>query len=73
MSEDMDIYLQIADAIKRDVDSVIKYALSGMDKQYRFYDTEGISYIRWGLVFKDIHDIIDYHLTEDKEILNERN
>lgn len=62
MSEDMDIYLQIADAIKWDVNLIIRSVLSGNNEKYKYYYEEE-PYVRWGLVLEDIHKAIDYHLT----------
>lgn len=58
----MDAYIEIAEAIKKDIEKILGDALSGQNERYR-YRTERGNFIRWGLVQKDIDDRIDYHLT----------
>ena len=57
----MDAYIAIAEQIKKEVSRVLHVALSGVEKKYRTED----KYIRWGLVEKDIHKIINYNLLSD--------
>jgi hypothetical protein len=59
----MDAYIEIAEAIKKDVGKTLAKALSGLDERYIYKPESGGSFIRWGLVEKDIYDKIDYYLT----------
>jgi hypothetical protein len=57
----MDAYIEIAEAIKTDIDKILKDALSDQNKRYR-YTTENGDFIKWDLVQKDINKRIDYNL-----------
>ena len=63
----MDIYLQIADAIKKEVSDILMSAVNGTNPDYRYWaaDSGRSEFIRWGLVEKDIHKVIDLNLTAD--------
>jgi hypothetical protein len=61
----MKLYLQISDAINKDISEILHSALSGKEQKYRY---EG-QYIRWGLVGKDIHAVVERHLTADEDSL----
>ena len=56
----MDIFLQIADAIKKDISEILNKALQG-DEMYRYEDDS----IRWLEIESDIHKRIEYQLTGD--------
>jgi len=53
----MDNYLQIAEAIKKDISKIIADALSNKAR----YTHKGL--ILWNLVENDMHAAIDHHLT----------
>ena len=55
----MDVYLKIADEIKKKVSGILIGAVNGYEPKYRTED----GFIRWGLVEKDIHDAIEAELT----------
>jgi len=59
----MDVYLQIADAIKKDVSAILRNAVNGYEQKYWYMGR----YIRWGLVEKDIHTAIEKQLTSDQK------
>lgn len=63
----MDAYIEIAEAIKKDVNKILKDALSGLVDKYR-HDTRYGNLIKWGLVESDINDRIDYHLTGKRNV-----
>lgn len=58
----MDIYIEIADAIKEDVGKILRDALSRQNEKYVHHTRYG-DFVKWGLVQKDINEKIDYHLT----------
>jgi hypothetical protein len=60
----MDAYIEIAEAIKKDIERILADVLSGRNERYQ-YRTQSLSFIRWGLVQKDINERVDYHLTEN--------
>ena len=57
----MDIYIEIADAINKDISAVLLTTLQGTEQKYRTPD----GFIRWGLVEADIHAVVMRHLTTD--------
>jgi len=59
----MDIYLQIAEAINKDISEILMSAVNGTDKELRYK-----GFIRWGLVERKIHEAVTRHLTTDKLI-----
>ncbi len=59
----MDLYLQIAEGINKDISEILHSALNGSDPRYRYAG----QHIRWGLVEKDIHAVVEKHLTADEE------
>ena len=58
----MDVYLKIADEIKKKVSGILIGAVNGYESKYRTED----GFIRWGLVEKDIHSAIEIELTADE-------
>jgi hypothetical protein len=58
--DDMDLFLQIADAINKEISKILAAALRG-DEKYRYQG----DFIRWGLVEKDIHAVVEKNLTAD--------
>ena len=56
----MDVYLEIAASINKDIDKLLLSVLSGSDERFVYKD----KYIRWRRVQKAIHGIVEYHLTE---------
>ena len=60
----MDVYIEIAEDIKKEVSKIFRNATRGRDKRYRTV-LHGLT--KWGLVESDIHAAIDYYLTSDKQ------
>ncbi len=50
-------------ALKKEISSILRRAVSGRDAAYTYKDNDRGSYVRWGLVEKDIHLAIDRHLS----------
>jgi hypothetical protein len=63
----MDTYIEIAEAIKADVADILALVLAGTEPRY-MCDVGPRSYIRWGVVQKDIDRAIDYQLTASDEL-----
>ena len=60
----MDTYFQIADAIKKDVNSVIRNATACSNNKYACRNETGMFlYVDWNKVLEDIGNIVDHHLT----------
>lgn len=57
----MDVYLETADHINKDLSKLLQSVLSGEDKRFRYKN----DFIRWGLVEKEMHKIVEYYLTND--------
>lgn len=66
----MDIYLEIAEAIKKDIGEILGNALAGYKDDYKYKPQSSAGFIRWGLVQEDINRAIDYNLgcCEDNEL-----
>ena len=58
----MDVYLEIAEAIKKDISEILHKALAGYLDDYKHHTKYGI-FVKWGPVEKDMHEKIEYHLT----------
>ena len=58
----MDAYIQIAEAIKQEINVILRDALTGAKKEYRYEPQEGGSYIRWGAVETAIAAAVDHNL-----------
>jgi predicted transcriptional regulator with HTH domain len=65
----MDLYIEIADEINKDISAVLLATLQGTEKKYRTPD----GFIRWGLVEADIHATVMRHLTTDNSKENKAN
>ena len=55
----MDFYEQLADEINHDISTILRNALSGYDQSYWLNG----SFIRWGLVEKDIRSVVSSKLS----------
>lgn len=67
MGDDMDAYLQIAEAINKDINKIFLDVLSGREEKYRTKD----GLVRWGRVEVDIHKCVFKHLTDDQQPVQE--
>lgn len=58
----MDVYIEIADAIKKDVSDLLKKAFLFNDERY-WYRSGDKTFIRWKVLRDDINQKIDSNLT----------
>jgi len=49
------------EALKKEISKLLTSVLSGTDERYRYIADDMISYIRWGLVEKEISSLIDLY------------
>ena len=58
---------QIADEINKGISDILNRALAGYKDDYKYKHHSGDVYIRWGKVEQDMHKVVTYNLTADRE------